>query len=480
MKYSKYILPLAAPFLFAFTSYAQFQTIEEGPSGKVDTIYYPFQNDIQMIVINHYDAWRSKVSFMEQSRPRAMSWSNILGPTQPNVYVFRNKKGEILNVYNAAEESFLKHKFRNVDDDKLNYLSNEPKALLFYNQVDSETNQDKTKQQTTPWYLSDHNIIGGQRKKGLFSTISGEVVLEAKYDAIVLNKLYEQKAFIVINNGKFGWIDSTYKEDVAIQFELIDGDIKYSKINRSHIITKKDGLWGIIDETGNVLMDFKYTNIIDYLDYYAYSTDGSVGMFDPKTFDPIIASQKYTFIKQRVSVYPILDREEYLVRKNGKYGYVGRNNQIILPLEYDSILSRVLWAKERQWWHIVKKDDHYGVFNQNFELVIPIEFDTIYQSHKTIHVKKDEKWGFYDHNYKLISEPIFDNIYWVRGYYVLIKDGKYGLLNEHFDNALLIILPKYTTIRYLKNNYLRDKIYFNISIDGKKGVLEATKGVEKF
>jgi len=102
-----------------------------------------------------------------------------------------------------------------------------------------------------------------------------------------------------------------------------------------------------------------------------------------------------------------------------------RNNQLILPSEYESIEAG------ENWVYVVRKG-LCGVFDAKQKaFVVPIEFDDItmlrWDWAGYFMVKKGNKYGLLNKNYQTVLDAVYDDIKFPDNYALIKKDGKYGV-----------------------------------------------------
>ncbi len=163
-----------------------------------------------------------------------------------------------------------------------------------------------------------------------------------------------------------------------------------------------------------------------------------------------------------------------LAMKEGKWGTIGNDNQIRLPLKYDKLVpifvsdDLIVAALAGKW----------GLINERGKKLIPFVYDTLAESsvievkgksYRTFIVKKNGKFGIVNNKNKILFPLVYDEImsrseYGLNGYYVLVN-GKKGFVNEE---GRLIIPCIYDAINYNYNAKL-----FRIKQDNKYGLVNA-------
>ena len=127
------------------------------------------------------------------------------------------------------------------------------------------------------------------------------------------------------------------------------------------------------------------------------------------------------------SNYQDTEHELIDIEKNGKWGYINKKGEEVIPFIYDEI-----WSYS-EGLAFVKKDGKWGYINKKGEEVIPFIYDEIWSySEGLAFVKKDGKWGSIDRNGKEVIPFIYDNVKdgFSEGLACVKKDGKYGFINK--------------------------------------------------
>lgn len=172
-----------------------------------------------------------------------------------------------------------------------------------------------------------------------------------------------------------------------------------------------------------------------------------------------------------------------VIKKNGLFGFVDIEGNIVIPTIYDKIISHkeyVLSTKER--YLRVEKNNKKGYYKINGEPITLIEFDIDEKeyiissllpqglslfSEGVVGVCKDKKCGFVDENGKILIpfeyehvEKFSNNIANVK------KDGRWGFINK--ENKVIIPF-KYQQTWHFENDVIGIKHNNKWSIVNKKG-----------
>ena len=149
---------------------------------------------------------------------------------------------------------------------------------------------------------------------------------------------------------------------------------------------------------------------------------------DIDQFDKLIHGEDTKF--QELTVF---DRNGLApVSIENKFGLINFEGEVIIPLEYTSIVMSTINA------YSVYKNNKWGFITKSNQILIPIEYDLTSDFIENLcAVKKDNKWGFID----LLNEIIIPFDYqgctdFKSGLASVVKEGKWGIINK--SNELII------------------------------------------
>ncbi len=121
---------------------------------------------------------------------------------------------------------------------------------------------------------------------------------------------------------------------------------------------------------------------------------------------------------------------------NNKYGVLDSSGIIIVPFEYDEIVSK----KEYDKLFLVKKKDFYGIVDIYNEIIVPVEYnneDILFIYGGYIGLRKNNLCGLLDSSGKQIIDYIYDDMNSLKEKLLPVKkDGKWGYVD--LDNNLII------------------------------------------
>lgn len=398
----------------------------KSPDITPDTLYFPFVEDIQLIVINSYDSYLRHGWWQDQMYPRGGSWFMDHPEALPNAYFFRNREGEITQIYNRSNvppTSFRDTGFLNTDHLSFNYL-------IDYSDL-----------------LGHLKIFSSTQKVGLINT-RGEIVAPAIYDHIQRLHGYESPTdkLIIVNDQQFGLLDSnaqvifpprytTSKQSDYFRTSQMDIDGENLKVFNNDRC-------GLISQDGEVLIDFQYDEIRVIHDsmYLAlvtrpdeevsyrgrsYLNSGyhiqSCVIFD-RQFQPVTTLEEYEYILY----YGV---KQLIVKKDGKFGLLNHLGEVIIPFAYESLAPQ-------DGMYYVRKAGKLGAYSTTGDLVFPCEFEQIQCYGQAIYATKDGLIGVYNQAYELIADHQFERRHWDMGRYILTSpNGSQGFVNHEKNNT---------------------------------------------
>jgi|GEM_PF-4274891 len=307
--------------------------------------------------------------------------------------------------------------------------------------------------------------------------------LAYRYNSLDDYTLYEELDDVFYKVGKTYMCGLINKEGVEIV------PVKYNNIkcfsiglfgaeSRNENGTYK---WELFDKLGNNVTSSDY-EMIDENDWwyenigiegvlYAVKRDGSRCFIDEtgKEIESVIPNEYDVYYDDEVLI-PY--SKEFLgdffgVCKDGKWGFMDRNWNIVVPCEYDSVYN---FSNGGKAW--VCRDGKWGLINNNNEVLIPFKYDDI------MSFWYRDAYGFDDsyYNYKLDGVYRAYNNNNIEGFVWANKDGKWGIIDENKDEVTLAL--EYEFKNYNDVNYHEDFSFYEglarIGKDGKYGYVDET------
>lgn len=313
---------------------------------------------------------------------------------------------------------------------------------------------------------------------------NGEIKYFPDYSITYWN---EDDLGLAIKKEKYGFINSNGKIIVPLIYD--DAFPFYN----GFASVKKGEKWFYIDKNGDELQFLK-----NFETSYKPIIDNLVLVSDEKKNKPIkgklttIAAGLTEFLtKVKASDYPeslydILNQrllffsnydeisgyfENGLMKvvKNGKIGYVNKDNKIIIPLIYDQVKD----ISENKI--IAKKDGFWGAIDMNNLTIIPFEYNYLNPFHEDLaFFSKDassKKIGYVNSSNQIVIQPDLEFCWYGdfnNGIAVAKKDDKYGYIDK---KGIFFISNVYKEAFPFRNNIALVKLVDseNFTFINKKG-----------
>jgi len=263
----------------------------------------------------------------------------------------------------------LEFKVKNADK-KYNIidLSNRKKYKIWYEEIN---------------FVKKENlyIVKNNNAYGVIDSIENIIV------PLIYNKIYSYSKFdndlhmVQNKEGKFGYIKLTGEIIIPLL---------YDKINTfdNNFLVKKDNKYGIINKHGKFLTEISYNNIIPM--YLTYSENEKYYLAQ-KNLKSFIINEKGKIVDDKYVSVKVFDNYKKfyfkIENKNRKKGLINKNRKIIIPAEFDDILTKqnnfvvVKNNKKEGIYHILKK-----------KLILPVEYDKVILNSKGFYAIKDNKF----------------------------------------------------------------------------------------
>ncbi|BAV07179.1 WG containing repeat-containing protein [Filimonas lacunae] len=310
---------------------------------------------------------------------------------------------------------------------------------------------------------------------GLINVVSKEVVLPFEYSKIAVSREYikvtkdDKYTFVGLNgkpvtkdwysylyvyddfavaetNGRFGVIDLTGKILFPFEYDKLER-ISNNTDNSSYFIARKNGKYGVLNREGNVVAPFEYDDLtrIYYHPLLVATQKGRKGLINMN--GKVVLPLEYNAIT--------VTEKSFLLKKEDKYGLLGRELNVILPVNFDYIKSISIDNSYRNNYFLVKQHGKVGVCTNTGERILDIIYDDLVPSvtsrysesntYKTpfIAVKKG-KYGMVEQKADASSEskaliPFeYEDLDYLSTFLVIAKkSGKYGVLTTYENKVVL-------------------------------------------
>jgi len=202
---------------------------------------------------------------------------------------------------------------------------------------------------------------------------NGNQLLPVEYFKIKygITKEGEERLFTVGKDLKWGLVND--RNEILIPIEHYS--IGYFNEGVSHVGTK-DYKYAIINTRGELITPLEFGFIFTFYNGIAATNKSGkgYGVIDKD------GNEVIPFIYQSTSV-STGDKNLIEARLNDKYGMVNRNNEVIIPFEYDYIYSF-----SNSETTTADKNNKHGLIDKKGNVVLPFEFDIILSYYRDMHV----------------------------------------------------------------------------------------------
>jgi len=245
-----------------------------------------------------------------------------------------------------------------------------------------------------------------------YANLFGQWVINPIYTKV--SPYIENKA--VVQKGlSYGVIDCDGNVILHCDYESL------TSFRNGKIWAKQNGLWGLMNEKGILLLQPEYTEInpIAYTDLSWIRKDGLWGLYD---------EGKGKFIcKPQYKIAQVMSENATLVQVTEPLGVINHVNcSYLLPLELTRVkkiaLHDIIFLQNGKW----------GIFNEWGKIVANADYDTIYTKYQDVlAMKKEGKSGLLSIMGKELLPAEYDSIgNYSNGFFLVVKDGKYGYSNR--------------------------------------------------
>jgi hypothetical protein len=324
----------------------------------LDTIYFPFYNGIQMIMIEHTKLYNDKYSG-EIALSSVQSQMPYLPPAPAgNEYFFRNVEGNIVKAYNTFfSPKVLSCYFQNI--------KTEEKMANSHEQYFADTNL---------YYLSKNMHI----HNGYYSINNGGVK----------NNGYQRGAIFIEKPIKYGLIDTL--GNIVVD-PIYDQVLSVPK----GFLVQKEGKWGMINGKQEELLPLEYeSHSTDYYHFDNFPFGSELTYFFKNGRYKVAYFMKHDSLIFLDEYSAVLDPKKglFISSLNGKYGIVDLvNKKVLLPTIYEKNdwFPFRPFDPNKQFYHlehgyiIARKNGKLGIVNLKNKVILRFKYDKIYDKHQS-------------------------------------------------------------------------------------------------
>ena len=293
-------------------------------------------------------------------------------------------------------------------------------------------------------------------ENGKWGVINGEgkTVIEPTYEEMIAIPDVTKDVFIVTYNVNYE--DETYQskainsknQTLFTNYSKVEVISNYNKQNSlfyydNCLKVEKDGKYGLIDFSGKQLIDCLYDEItpVPYLkNSLITEKDGKKGLIS--SMGAVLINNEYSDITGLTEAY----EDGYIVKNTEeKYGVIGTNKKIVVPVQYESISSA-----HSGDFYIVKEEGKLKIFNAAEGATIDINASKVKSiDGENIIIENQDKYGLITATGEQKLDAEYQDLsYAFSNYYIAKLNDKYGLIDTEGNTKLEF---KYDRLIYRKD-----------------------------
>lgn len=276
--------------------------------------YYEFRGDIQMVEIIFGIADIQAASWYSR-----MNSAMPVPDPNPSIYIFRNRQGKILQVYNLCGTP--------VDSFKILL----PKDVKDKDLYKHKVTRYPVVENCTVYNLTSHHILD----------------------------IYKY-ANANLTQARWGAVDQSGTMIIPPQYEKLT-----VVTDKQYMMAQLKGKWGILDENGKTVQPF----VFDELECWSYN--GGTFMGKQKKKYSYYSSDGKKINKRDYDFGEIFWSRRARVAINDKFGFIDSTGAEVVPLIYKNATAFYYNVA------VVSDGKKYGMINNQGQVIQPIEYDRI-------------------------------------------------------------------------------------------------------
>ena len=297
----------------------------------------------------------------------------------------------------------------------------------------------------------------------LLAKVSGKKrIIKVSPKKTVLSDLYDKVGpylsylglIPVSNNYLVGALNKDLKEIIPVQYDILDNCafniVEVGSTHRFVLFMKKEGLWGVYNTSGDILLPFEYDDINDGIyrriavphnqknfvilpNQQVYGSglipvkkDKKWGLVDEVRFKEVVPCIYKSIRQNTANKIELVKERGYDLLLMTKEGPIIKSTSTIKLEQYSKV------GKYEDGFAIVQRDGKFGYIDEDYNEVVPCVFDEVskFLNGKSI-VKKEGNFGIIDNNNKEIAPCVYDEILQFHHGIAVVRVGKYfGAINE--------------------------------------------------
>lgn len=308
---------------------------------------------------------------------------------------------------------------------------------------------------------------------------------------------------IYVKNKQIGIVDNTGKEITKAQYNGFLGIENSKKIafDKGYLIGYKGKKFGVIDYLGNEKIPFIYDYImpLNKWERKEFNTDDKHLFTARESYKEYIINERNEIIKQSFSGGSIGNSSPQSSNKNNRFGYhvehlhnlkmevIAKENghntlKGIYNPQTDKLVVEQQYSALKQGIGeqiIAQKEGKWGVIDVNKNILLAFEYSRISSIAEGYKVNKDEKVAYFSADFKSATDFIYDAFMRKSTsnmkFLTLSKNKKLGVLNANAEEITEFIYDdiSFEEICYPKDKDNQKRSWIIIAtLNGKKGLLD--------
>lgn len=200
-------------------------------------------------------------------------------------------------------------------------------------------------------------------------------------------------------------------EESSRSVKITSTDYEYISEFDSYGIAQvlKNDKWGYINKSGDLITDIKYALTESFFDGLAKVTYGDGGY----RFINIYGDEVIGYTDLYCGVFH--EGLCWVANDNDKMGYMDKIGNIVIPMTYDWDYNSEVVQHFSGGIAPVQKNGKWGFINKNNKFVIPCQYSSVYSTwyygyDGFIPVEKGNKWGIINQDGKIVIPFVLDDI----------------------------------------------------------------------
>lgn len=247
---------------------------------------------------------------------------------------------------------------------------------------------------------------------------NNNIILDFKYENFQpLGFKQDEKYIVAYLNDKCGILD--INENIVIPFEYNN----YFVLENNLLIANQGGLWGVIDLSNNPIIPCRYKHMNFWPeDNFCVETQYEKWILINKNEEKI-CRKEFDYI---IDFYE--GNKLFPAMIDHKWGFIDKAGVVKIGLSYEEA------AAFTDGLAPICLNDKYGMIDENENVIIPLEYDSPYfvTGEAWVSAEKDDKWGVIDYDNNIIADFIYENYILDFSYdFAVVKiNDKYGYINK--------------------------------------------------